>query len=430
MVNPPPGSFGPPFIGETPAFVTANSSSKGLYEFVKTRHLKYGSCFKTSIFGGTHVFISSTEAVKLILSGDSLDFSKRYISSIAELLGDQSLLCASKENHKIVRHRISNLFNLDSFSSSINFFDELTLKTMAQWEQRKSGLVLDDAMKITFNAICKMLISLTEENELEMLQKDVLLVNEAMLAIPLKMPGTRFYKGLKARERIMNTLKRMIELRRKGLEFHEDFLQSLLTRDDPLTDGQILDNILTLIIAGQDTTANAIAWMVKYLDENQEIQDTLRLQLSSEIHGHPLGLEALNRMSYASKVVKESLRMMTIVSWFPRVAMKDCQIDGFQIKKGWILNVDARAIHYDPTIYEDPMKFNPLRFAEDSKPYSFLAFGAGGRTCLGMNLAKAMMLVFLYRLMTSFRWKVTDKDSSLEKWGLFPRLRSGCPVLC
>ncbi|XP_039124276.1 abscisic acid 8'-hydroxylase 2 [Dioscorea cayenensis subsp. rotundata] len=434
MVNPPPGSLGPPFIGETPAFISANSNSKGLYEFVKTRHLKYGSCFKTSIFGSTHVFISSTEAAKLMLSGESLDFSKRYIRSIAELLGDQSLLCASKETHKLVRHRISNLFTSDSFSSSINFFDELTLKTMAQWEQRKSALVLDDAMKITFNAICKMLISLSEENELQILQKDVLQVNEAMLAIPLNLPGTRFYKGLKARKRIMNTLKRIIELRRKGLEFHDDFLQSLLRRDDddndyePLADKQILDNILTLIIAGQDTTANAIAWMVKYLDENQEVQDTLRLNLSSENHGHSLGVEALNRMSYASKVVKESLRMMTIVSWFPRVAMKECQIDGFQIKKGWILNVDARAIHYDPKVYEDPTKFNPSRFEEDAKPYSFLAFGVGGRSCLGMNLAKAMMLVFLYRLMTKFRWRVTDKDSSLEKWGIFPRLRTGCPV--
>lgn len=109
---------------------------------------RYGSCFKTSIFGSTHVFISSTEAAKLMLSGESLDFSKRYIRSIAELLGDQSLLCASKETHKLVRHRISNLFTSDSFSSSINFFDELTLKTMAQWEQRKSALVLDDAMKV------------------------------------------------------------------------------------------------------------------------------------------------------------------------------------------------------------------------------------------------------------------------------------------
>ena len=126
---------------------------------------------------------------------------------------------------------------------------------------------------------------------------------------------------------------------------------------------------------------------------------------------------------------------------------------GFQIKKGWILNVDARAIHYDPKIYEDPTKFNPSRFEEDARPYSFLAFGVGGRSCLGMNLAKAMMLVFLYRLMTNFRWiipfsfylwmdlfwvsytfifiirwRVTDKDSSLEKWGIFPRLRTGCPV--
>jgi cytochrome P450 len=59
---------------------------------------------------------------------------------------------------------------------------------------------------------------------------------------------------------------------------------------------------------------------------------------------------------------------------------------------------------------------------------SFLAFGAGGRTCLGMNLAKMMMLIFLHRLVTSFRWEMADDDPSLEKWAMFPRLRNGCPV--
>lgn len=139
-------------------------------------------------------------------------------------------------------------------------------------------------IQITFKAICKMLMSIEEEGELEMLQKDVSEVTEAMLAFPLKLPGTRFYRGLQvllcdlflvkevlfriltanmgemhlvrqARRRIMNALEKKIGLRRKGLECHEDFLQSLLVMDespnaDPMADTHILDNILTLIIAG------------------------------------------------------------------------------------------------------------------------------------------------------------------------------------
>ncbi|XP_064995158.1 abscisic acid 8'-hydroxylase 4-like [Musa acuminata AAA Group] len=431
----PPGTTGLPLIGETPAFLAANHSGRGVYDFVRARHLRYGECFKTNILGRTHVFVSSIVAVRTLLGHESPDFSKRYIRSITELVGDQSLLCASHEQHKFIRRHISCLFKLDSMDSTVRKFDELVIHTLCGWEQKDTVLVLSDAMKITFNAICKMLISTEDEHELEILRNDVSEVSEAMLALPLKFPGTRFYRGLKARRRIMNTLRKMIDLRKRGSECHEDFLQGLVRDEshgnEPLTDDQILDNILTLIIAGQVTTASSIAWMVKYLDENQEVQEKLRalhLELAFTNSLSPLGSEVLNVMPYALKIVKETLRMATIVSWFPRVALKDSEIGGLRIQKGWIVNVNARSIHYDPVVYDDPVKFNPSRFDDDSKPYSFLAFGTGGRICVGMNLAKAMMLVFLHRLVTTYRWRVTDSDSSLQKGAMFPMLRSGCPI--
>lgn len=283
-----------------------------------------------------------------------------------------------------------------------------------------------------------------DEGKLEQLQSDVLDVTQAMLAFPLRLPGTRFYRGLQARKRIMAALRQEISLRRNehGLDdrhhhHRNDFLQSLLLKaqsagpEEALTDEQILDNILTLIIAGQVTTATAITWMVKHLDDNRDFQETLRsvqLEWASKHHDSPLTLEHLNSMEYAYKAVKESLRMATIVSWFPRVALRDCQVAGFHIKKDWIVNVDARSIHCDPAIYVNPMVFDPSRFNDDVKPYSFLVFGAGGRTCLGMNLAKIMMLIFLHRLVTTFRWEMADQDPSLEKWAMFPRLKNGCPI--
>ncbi|KAJ1684816.1 hypothetical protein LUZ63_016206 [Rhynchospora breviuscula] len=444
----PPGNSGFPLVGETLAFVRAYSGPYGVYDFVRTRHLKYGDCFRTEIFGKTHVFISRSKVAKSLLGSESLNFSKRYIKSIGELLGKESMLCSSHEHHAFLRHHVSNLFALDSFASFAEYFDELTVQILEEWKRKEHIVVFDEAMELTFRAICKMIMSLDDEEELKRLQHDIFLITEAMLSFPLRFPGTRFYKGLKARKRVMNALREMISSRRKNFENKRDFLQFLLATnqsekkdEELLNDDQIVDNILTLIIAGQVTTASAITWMVRYLDEHAEVQDKLRMfsisiclnqemQLGFKYKCSDITMApgTLNEMQYASKVVKETLRMATVVSWFPREALKDCQIEEFQIKKGWIVNVDARGIHYDSTIYNDPTKFIPLRFDDDPKPYTFLAFGAGGRTCLGMNLAKIMMLVFLHRLVTTYRWEVTDKDWRQEKWAMFPRLRNGCPI--
>uniref|UniRef100_A0A6N2KMN9 Uncharacterized protein n=1 Tax=Salix viminalis TaxID=40686 RepID=A0A6N2KMN9_SALVM len=392
----PPGSCGLPLIGETIQFMAAMNNGGGFYDFVRARRLRYGNCFKTNILG--------------------------LPQSLWEIKAYYVLL-------------------MDTTNSSVAF-DELVVKSLGSWQDGDKIVVLHQATEITFKAMCRMLMSLENEPELQMLQEDITHVCEAMLAFPIRFPWTRFYKGLKARKRIMSTLDLiMTERRRCSQGNQKDFLQCLLVEDEKagsdetyrMTDTEIKDNILTMIIAGQDTTASAITWMVKYLGENQDVLETLRaeqLHLAEKMSpGQFLTQEDLAEMPYASKVVKESLRMASVVPWFPRLALQDCEVEGFKIKKGWNINLDAKSIHLDPNQYNEPNKFNPSRFNDDSKaPYCFLAFGMGARTCLGVNMAKAMMLVFLHRLITTYKWKVIDSDSSIEKWTLFSRLKSGCPV--
>ncbi|KAM0859819.1 hypothetical protein ACQ4PT_046946 [Festuca glaucescens] len=447
---PPPdgiGSWCRGFVGaETLSFLADNSSGRGFYHFVQTRALCYGACFRTTLFGRTHVFLLSSTARAAaagLLAADPPHFAKRYVRTVAELLGEHSLLCTSHDTHRRLRRAVASLFASASTAAFVATFDRLiTTQLLLANGCKDQVIVLDVALDVAFRAICEMLIGPQDDvQKLGRLQSDVMDVTRAMLAVPLKLPGTRFYRGLQARKRIMDALRQEISMRRHNslkLDRHDDFLQTLLLKshtdspEEQLTDEQILDNILTLIIAGQVTTATAITWMVKYLGDNIDLQEELRsvqLDLASKHHGSPLTLQHLNTMDYAYKTVKESLRMSTIVSWFPRVALKDCQVAGFHIKKDWIVNVDARSIHYDPTIYHNPMVFDPSRFNDDMKPYSFLVFGAGGRTCLGMNLAKIMMLMFLHRLVTNFRWEMADHDTSLERWAMFPRLKNGCPIL-
>eukprot|EP01018_Ginkgo_biloba_P035716 Gb_30274 [translate_table: standard] len=434
----PPGSYGWPLLGETLAFIAANKSSKGVYEFVRQRHQRFGDVFKTRIFGNTHVFMPRPEVAKLILSREFSGFTKSYIRSMREAVGDQSLLCVPEQTHKTMRHLLGDLFSAETMAKSLQRMDRLFIHTLSRWKHENDPInVLCYTLDMTLKVMCEKLMSLENDEDLQFVRKNADLVSDAMLSIPIKFPGTLYFRGMKARERLMDFFSERIARRRSGEEFHDDFLQCMINKHDypeaeNLTDIQIKDNILTLIIAGYTTTATAMMWAVKYLDENPDVQEKLRMEQQMigkrKTADCDLTLEDVNRMQYASKVVREVLRMASIVSWMPRVALNNCNVGGFQIKKGWILNIDAAFIHNDPSIYNHPTEFNPNRFDESPIPYSFLAFGAGVRTCLGINLAKLMTTVFLHRLVTTYRWKVVDSDPSLEAWAHFRRLRSGCPI--
>uniref|UniRef100_A0A0D9WBQ1 Cytochrome P450 n=1 Tax=Leersia perrieri TaxID=77586 RepID=A0A0D9WBQ1_9ORYZ len=439
---------------ETAWFVAEHGSGRGFYNFVQARYVgtngSSSCCFRTALFGRVHVFVSAAlPGASRVLASDPPHLAKRYARTAADLLGPHSILCCtSHSRHRLLRRALAPLFSLPSTAAFAASFDRRATARLLLAAPAPAGvlLALDAALEISYGAICEMLVA--GDSKLAMLQGDVFAVTQAMLALPLRcLPGSRFRRGLHARKRITAAIRDDI-IRTRNAPNDHDLLSVLMQRrqaghPDALTDEQIEDNILTLIIAGQVTTATAITWMLKYLSDNPQIQDKLRAEaLGLGLKGdYPLTLQHLNKMDYAYKAVKESLRMATIVSWFPRVALKDCQVAGFHIQKDWIINVDARALHYDPAVFHNPTVFDPSRFNDDeegeedgvkkgsAQQRRLLVFGAGGRTCLGMNLAKIMMLIFLHRLVTNFRWEMADDDPSLEKWAMFPRLKNGCPIV-
>ncbi|XP_061360988.1 3beta,22alpha-dihydroxysteroid 3-dehydrogenase-like [Gastrolobium bilobum] len=461
-----PGRLGLPFIGETFSFLSATNSTRGCYDFIRLRRLWNGRWFKTRLFGKIHIFVPNSEGARTVFANDFVLFNKGYLKSMADAVGKKSLLCVPVESHKRIRRLLSEPFSLTSLSAFVSKFDKMLCGRLQKLEESgKSFKVLDFSMKMTFDAMCDMLMSITEDSLLQQIEKDCTAVSDAMLSFPIMIPGTRYYKGIMARRRLMETFREIIARRRRGDESPGDFLQSMLQRDsfpasEKLDDSEIMDNLLTMIIAGQSTTSAAMMWSVKFLHDNREALDILREEQLSltkmKPEGASLNHEDLNKMRYCLKVVKETLRMSNVLLWFPRVALQDCKIEdlklkglclslvflasmtmlltirvamtGYDIKKGWHVNIDATFVHYDSDLYKDPLKFNPQRFDEMQKPYSFMPFGSGPRTCLGINMAKVTMLVFLHRVTSGYTWTLDDLDTCLEKSAHIPRLRSGCPI--
>ncbi|MBA0703131.1 hypothetical protein Goari_021980 [Gossypium aridum] len=265
--------------------------------------------------------------------------------------------------------------------------------------------------------------------EQERFRANFKIISSSFASMPFKIPGTAFHRGIKARDSMYAMIDSIIAKRRNGEVIQQDFLESLIIKhskgtntidneDNKLTDQQMKDNILTLLVAGHDTTTAALTWLVKFLGENPAVLEQLReehLQIqANRKDGTNLTWSEVNNMPYTNKVISETLRRATILPWYSRKAAQDFEIDGYNIKKGWSINLDVVSIHHDPETFPDPEKFDPSRFDAPLKTFSYLGFGSGPRMCPGMNLAKLEICIFIHHLVCKYKWRTLEKDDSVQ----------------
>ncbi|KDP43007.1 hypothetical protein JCGZ_25193 [Jatropha curcas] len=423
-----PGSLGWPIVGESFSFLSEFSSPSGIFSFMKKRQQKYGKVFKSFVLGRFTVFMTGREASKILLTGKDGMVSLNLFYTGQQVLGPTSLLQTTGEAHKRLRRLIAEPLSVDGLKKYFHFINTLAIETLDQWPGRKV-FVLEEASTFTLKVIGNMIMSLEPAGEeQEKFRSNFKIISSSFASLPFKIPGTAFHNGIKARDRMYEMLDSTIAMRRSGKSFQQDFLESLIMKhtkagdgednENKLTDQQLKDNILTLLVAGHDTTTAALTWLVKFLDENPQVLERLREEhreiQSKRREGENLTWSEVNSMPYTNKVISETLRRATILPWFSRKAAQDFEIDGYTIKKGWSINLDVVSIHHDPEVFPDPYKFNPSRFDETLRPFSFLGFGSGPRMCPGLNLAKLEICVFIHHLVTKYKWKPLEKDDSVQ----------------
>ncbi|XP_076947852.1 abscisic acid 8'-hydroxylase 3-like [Bidens hawaiensis] len=418
-----PGSLGWPLIGESFSFISEFSSPAGIFSFMNKRQQRYGKVFKSYVLGRYMVFTTGREASKMLLTGKDGMVSLNLFTTGQKVLGPNSLLQMNGEDHKRLRRLIAEPLSIDGLKKYFHFINELAVQMFDEWPARKV-LVLEEASTFTLKVIGNMIMSLEPTGEeQEKFREYFKIISSSFASLPFNIPGTAFYRGMKARDRMFEMLDRTIARRRNGSDLQQDFLGSLISKEgsedvEKLNDAQMKDNILTLLIAGHDTTTAALTWLVKFLGENPAALDKLRnehMEIQSKREfGSSLTWSEVNSLPYTAKVVSETLRRATILPWYSRKAAQDFEINGYSIKKGWSVNLDVVSIHHDPQVFADPYKFDPSRFDDPLRSFSFLGFGNGPRMCPGMNLAKLEISIFIHHLVCRYKWKPLEKDDSVQ----------------
>jgi cytochrome P450 len=191
-----------------------------------------------------------------------------------------------------------------------------------------------------------------------------------------------------------------------------DLLQMLLDaryedNNEPMAEDQLVDELNILLVAGHETSANALAWAFYLLARHPEVQQKLADEIARELPGREVEFEDLPRLPYALHVVQEAMRLYPPAWIIDRVATEDDDFQGYQIPKGSVFSLYVYGLHHHAGLWPDAENFRPERFAPDAQPalppYGYLPFGGGPRLCVGSHFALTELQLVLIQTLRRYR---------------------------
>ncbi|KAF2322005.1 hypothetical protein GH714_005474 [Hevea brasiliensis] len=424
----PPGDLGWPFIGNMWSFLRAFKSTDP-DSFMRTFTTRYGrtGIYKAFMFGKPSVFVTSPETCRRVLTDDDA-FQSGWPKSTMELIGNKSFLAISLEEHKILRRLTASPVNgHEALSLYVNYIEEIVISALEKWSTMGEIEFLTQLRKLTFRII--MYIFLGSESELveESLQKEFTALNYGVRSMAINLPGFAYHKALKARKNLVAILQSAIDKRRNQRKENisskkKDMMDALIDVEDEtgrkLIDEEIIDVLLTYLNAGHESSGHITMWATVLLQQHPEFlqkakeeqEEIIRRRLPTQ---KGLTLKEVREMTYLSKVIDETLRLITFSLVVFREAKSDVNINGYVIPKGWKVLVWFRSVHLDHEIYPNPKEFNPSRWDNHApKAGTFLPFGTGSRLCPGKDLAKLEISIFLHHFLLNYKLERLNPGSS------------------
>jgi len=337
-------------------------------------------------------FIADPAAAWQVLSGDPASFRMGPTNRIFRpVLGESSLFLLDGEEHKHHRRLLTPSFHPRAVRGYAGLIEEIAAREMAGWRVDEPFALQRPMRRITTESIVRIVIGVCSperDAEIRGLVREMLAIAENPLALmpqfQYELGGrTPFGKVMNVTRRIEAILHDEIGLRRllRPDERGADVLSALAGpephEDGFMSDREIRDECMTMLIAGHETTANALSWAFERLLRHPVIHDRLLAELDG-------GDDA-----YLDAVVRETLRQRPVLPITARRISREQEVGEFTFPAGWTLMPCFYLIHHDPEVFPEPERFRPERFLEEPKPSSrvFLPFGAGSRHCVGSHLA-------------------------------------------
>lgn len=361
--------------------------------FVSTCRRRYGDVFTLRVASmGTLIYLARPEDIKTVFGGDPAVYHAGEANSmLAGLLGSSSVLVVDDEEHRDRRRLMLAPFRREAVARQTGLIAAIAADNIAGWPVGRTFAVAPRMSEITLEVILRTVIGATDEHRLAQLRAIMpkLLSVGVWESLAINTPGLQrlapwrpFRDRLREADRLLYA---EIAERRADpeLDSRTDALAMMIRAGD-MTDVQLRDQLMTLLVAGHDTTATSLSWALERLTRHPEV-------LSKAVHAAHTGDD-----DYLDAVCKEVLRIRPVVFDVGRILTEPTEVAGYRLPAGVMVAPGIGLVHRDAGQYADPDRFDPDRMLGASLgPTTWLPFGGGNRRCLGANFALVEMAVVL-----------------------------------
>jgi cytochrome P450 len=421
--NLPPGSFGWPIIGETLGFVNQDHE-----KFIGDRMNKYSSkIFKTNILGektvvfcgvAGHKFVASNEE-KLFVAWRPQSMQKLFRSSYQKV---SSAVVPRKTEKQILG--APGFLRVDALVRYLPAMDSLVQEHFNRYwvgKQNVDAHHLSQLLVLTLSG--RFFWGLEDQTRIQKLCKLMDTMMLALHVVDLNIPGTIFYRSMKAAEAARKEIQLLIKEKKEamcnGVKM-TDILSFMIAQPDPTTgnpmaDHEIAGKSIGLVSAAFNSPAMTTAFIVKYLGEKPEIFNKVRKEqieiASSKKDGEALNWEDIHKMKYSWSVALEVMRLIPPLQGTFREVTTDINYEGYTIPKGWKVYWTVSTTNKNTNYFPAPEEFDPSRFENEAPPpYTNIPFGSGPRICPGKDYARLQILTFMHHLVKRFKWDVINPN--------------------
>lgn len=401
--------------------------------YMNTNFKRYGDIFEACVLWDNTaplIMVNEPKAVQYLLTHDT---GKEFTSPgdvnklLEPLVGKQNMMLLSGNQHRNRRQLVLPPFHGERLNVYGEIIQRISTDLIAQWPLHDSLNIREIMQKITMQVILQAVFGLHQGERYQQLEQ-LLRIRLDMTGSPLASaivflpwlqkdygawsPGGRLLKIAAQTDELL--FAEIRERRANPDPDRVDILSMLLAARDEeghgLTDQELRDEMMGLLVAGHETTATALTWAMYWIHSLPEVKNELLAELDAV--DHPGDPAEFLKLPYLTAVCNETLRIHPVAMLtFPRRVEIPMEMCGYQLEPGMLLMGSIYLIHQREDLYPNPQQFRPERFLERKfSPYEFLPFGGGVRRCVGSALAQYEMKIVLGTLLTQCDFALLNKQ--------------------
>ncbi len=376
--------------------------------FLRRASREYGPVSTYRLGPRRSYLVAHPDGVKHVLQDNVRNYTKDHVSySLMRRVVGDGLLTSQGDTWLKQRRLAQPAFHRARIAAMATQMVRATQDLAEQWsESQRSGeprRASRDMLELTLRIVGEALLGSDVRAQTDAVSASFNVLSEQIVGrfrtlrlIPPVLPTAYDRAFREANRSLRQVVSTLVTERRRNLEDHGDLLSMFMLAQDEETgarmdDAHVQDEVLTMLLAGHETTATALTWTWALLEQNPEAERALHAELDRVLAGRPPTVEDVPRLEYTRRVLDEAMRLYPPIYILSRSIVEDDVICGYRVRGGTMLDLSPYATHRLPEFWPEPERFDPDRFTPErvaARPrYAYFPFIGGPRQCIGNTFA-------------------------------------------